>query len=110
MLAALGIATLMLTVPFVIAGVVVTLGLTRTRAPIGVLYGADLIGAAAGCLAIIALLDLTDITSTAFATGAAAAIGAWCFARYAGRRGVAQVSVAIALFVAAALNASADRG
>ena len=108
-IAALSIATLMLTVPFVLAGVAVTLALTRTRAPIGVLYGADLIGAAAGCLAIIALLDLTDITSTAFATGGAAAIGAWCFARYAGRRGVPHVVVAVLLLGAAALNASVDR-
>ena len=109
-IAALGIATLMLTVPFVIAGVVVTLALTRTRAPIGVLYGADLIGAAAGCLAIIVLLDLTDITSTAFATGGAAAIGAACFARYAGRRGLAHASVAVGLLGAAAVNAGAERG
>ena len=30
------------------------------------LYGADLLGAAAGCLAIVWLLERTDITSTAF--------------------------------------------
>ena len=107
--AALGIATLVLTVPFVISGVAVTLALTRTRAPIGVLYGADLVGAAAGCLAIIWLLDLTEITSTAIATGGAAAIGAWCFARHAGRRGVAHLMVAAILFGLAAANATADR-
>ena len=56
-LAALGIATLILTIPFIISGVVVTIALTRTGHKIGWLYGADLIGAAAGCLAIIALLD-----------------------------------------------------
>jgi hypothetical protein len=108
-LAALGISTLVLTIPFVISGVIVTLALTRTRAPIGVLYGADLIGAAAGCLAIIWLLDLTDITSTAFATGAASAIGAWCFARYAGRTGVTALAVFAALAVATVVNATADR-
>ena len=108
-LAALAISTLVLTIPFVISGVAVTLALTRTRAPIGILYGADLIGAAAGCLAIIWLLDLTDITSTAFATGAAAAIGAWCFARYAGRRGTAAIVVGVLLLAAAAVNARADR-
>ena len=86
-LAALGIATLALTIPFVIAGVAITLALTRTGGRIGILYGADLIGAALGCLAIIWLLDLTDITSTAFVTGGIAAIGAWCFARYAAIRG-----------------------
>ena len=108
-LAALAISTLVLTIPFVISGVVVTLALTRTRAPIGILYGADLIGAAAGCLGIIWLLDLTDITSTAFATAAAAAVGAWCFARYAGRRGVAAMLVTVLLLGATALNARADK-
>ena len=75
-LAAMAMSTLVLTIPFVLSGIVVTLALTRTRAPIGMLYGADLLGAAAGCLAIIWLLELTDITSTALAAGGAAAIGA----------------------------------
>jgi hypothetical protein len=108
-LAALAMSTLVLTIPFVISGVLVTLALTRTRAPIGILYGADLIGAAAGCLAIIWLLDLTDITSTAIATGGAAAVGAWCFARYAGRRGVAAIAAAVVLLAAAAVNARAAK-
>jgi hypothetical protein len=107
--AGLGISTLVLAVPFIMSGVIVTLALTRTRAPIGVLYGADLIGAAAGCLAIIWLLNRTDITSTAFATAAAAAIGAWCFARYAGRPGTGCAGLALVLAGAAALNAAADR-
>ncbi len=108
-LAALAIATLVLTVPFVVSGVVVTLALTRTRAPIGILYGADLVGAAIGCLAIIVLLELTDITSTAMATAGAAAIGASCFARYAGARGISALVLAAGLFGVSALNATADR-
>ncbi len=108
-LAALAIATLALTVPFVVSGVVVTLALTRTRAPIGILYGADLVGAAIGCLAIIVLLELTDITSTAMATAGAAAIGAACFARYAGARGISALVLAAGLFGVSALNATADR-
>src|ERR1017187_4981492 len=78
----IAVATLVLTLPFVVSGVVVTLVLTRTNAPIGTLYGADLLGAAMGCLVIIALLNTTDITSTALATAGVAAIGAWCFARH----------------------------
>lgn len=108
-LAALAIATLVLTIPFVLSGVVVTLALTRTRAPIGVLYGADLIGAAVGCLTIILLLQQTDITSTALASGAAAAIGAVCFARYGSRRSGPAVRLALLLAVAAAANAMAER-
>ncbi len=108
-IAALAIATLALTIPFILSGVVVTLALTRTAAPIGLLYGADLIGASAGCLVIILLLELTDITSTALATGGAAALGAACFARHAGSRGWAGGLLALLLFAAAAANASADR-
>ena len=108
-LAALSIATLVLTIPFVLSGVVVTLALTRMRAPIGLLYGADLLGAAAGCLAIIWLLELTDITSTALATAGVVGIGAVCFARHAGRHGYSAMAVAVGLFGAAAINASADR-
>ena len=106
-IAALAIATLALTIPFVASGVAVTIALTRTSARIGILYGADLLGAAAGCLAIIWLLELTDITSTAFATAGSAAVGAWCFARYAGTRGRGSLAVALALFACAGLNARA---
>ncbi len=108
-LAALAVATLVLTIPFILSGLVVTLALTRTRAPIGLLYGVDLLGAAAGCLAIIWLLELTDITSTALASGGAAAIGAACFARYAGSRGWSALVLAVVLFGASAINATADR-
>jgi hypothetical protein len=108
-LAALAIATLALTIPFVLSGVVVTIALTRTRAPIGWLYGADLVGAAIGCVAIIVLLDLTDITSTALAAGGAAAVGALCFARFAGSRGSSSALVVIGLFAAASANAVAER-
>ena len=108
-LAALGIATLILTIPFIISGVVVTIALTRTGHKIGWLYGADLIGAAAGCLVIIALLEFTDITSTAFAAAALAAVGAFCFARYSGTRGRALAALAVLLFAAMGVNATSER-
>ncbi len=108
-LAALAISTLVLTLPFVLSGLVVSLALTRTRGAIGVLYGADLVGAALGCLAIIWLLERTDITSTVLAAAGATALGAVCFARYAGRRGYAAAALAVLLFGAAAANATAAR-
>jgi len=108
-LAALAVSTLVLTIPFVISGMIVTLGLTRTRAPIGVLYGADLFGAAFGCLAIVWILERTDITSSALAAAAFAALGAVCFARYAGRSGLAPAAVTIALAAGVFLNATATR-
>ena len=107
-LVALGIAILVLTLPFILSGIVVTLALTRTGGPIGWLYGADLIGAATGCLVIILLLEMTDITSTALAAAGVAALGAWCFAKHAGSRGHASLALAVLLLAATALNAVAD--
>ena len=108
-IAGLGVATLVLAIPFVISGVVVTLALTRTSARIGLLYGADLIGAAAGCLAIVWLLDRSDITSTAFVTGACCAAASWCFARFAGRAGVAPAFLCLLLVGGAVANARSER-
>jgi spermidine synthase/MFS family permease len=80
----LGLATVLLTVPFLLSGATVTIALTRVGGRIGVLYGADLIGASAGCLAIVPLLDLSDVMSTALVASGLAAAGAWCFQRSCG--------------------------
>jgi hypothetical protein len=101
-------AVAVLTLPFVLSGVVVTLALTRTGAPIGRLYGADLLGAALGCLGVMGLLNATDITSAAFVTAGAAGVGAWCFARAAGRKGLALLGLAVVLFAAGWANAHAE--
>ena len=106
-LLALAGATTALTLPFVVSGMVVTLALTRTGAPIGRLYGADLLGAAAGCLGVIALLNLLDATSAAFVVAGVAAVGGWAFARAFGRRGGGLVAIACVLLAAAGLNARA---
>ena len=106
-IAGVAISTLVLTVPFVISGVAVAIALTRTSNRVGLLYGADLVGAAMGCLAIVGVLELTDITSSAFATAGAAAIAAWCFARHVGQRGHGSLLLAVGLFGCAALNAQA---
>jgi hypothetical protein len=105
-IAALAISTLVLAMPFILSGIVVTLALTRTHAPIGVLYGADLLGAASGCLAIVWVLERTDVTSSAFAAAALAALGAFCFARYAGRTGASGAVVTAALLAAVVVNAT----
>ena len=75
----LAVATTVLAVPFILSGIVVTLALTRTPGAIGRLYAADLAGAAAGCLLVIALLGALNISSVAFLAGALAALAAWCF-------------------------------
>jgi spermidine synthase len=109
-LAHTALATAVLGAPFLLAGVVVTLALTRVGGAIGQLYGADLLGAAAGCLLIVPLLNRFDITAVAFLTGAFAAIGAACFQRVAGGRGVVGVALALLLTGAALYNAPPARG
>jgi len=98
-------STLALTVPFFLSGVVVTIALTRVGGSIGRLYGWDLAGAAAGALAVVPLLDVLSLPSAFLASGAAAAIGAWCFQQAAGssRRAI-PIVIAAVLLVAAAGN------
>jgi hypothetical protein len=104
-IAAMSMSTIVLAMPFVVSGIVITLALTRAGGSVGRLYGADLIGAAMGCLAIIWILEKTDITSTAFAAAALAGVGAICFARWAGSR--AWPSAALTLLLVSAVFANA---
>ena len=66
--------------PYVFAGMAISLALTRSPFPIGLVYAVDLAGAAMGCLAILALLNLVDGVSAMIAVGALGALAAACFA------------------------------
>ena len=57
----------------------ISLALTRSPWPIGLVYGVDLIGAASGCLLVLALMTWLDGVSALFAVGAAAAGASVCF-------------------------------
>jgi spermidine synthase len=100
-----------LTAPFFASGIVVTLALTRVGGSIGRLYFYDLLGASAGCLAVVVMLNALNITSAAFLAGAAAAGGAYCFARVAGeRRGSVSLVLAVGLMAAAMVSGSGYHG
>ena len=60
--------------PFFFSGVVVAVSLTRVALPIGRIYFFDLLGAGAGCLAAIILLQAVDPSSGAFLLGAMAGL------------------------------------
>jgi len=107
--AAMVMSTLVLAAPFAASGVVITLALTRTGGPVGRLYGADLVGAAGGCLAVVLVLERTDITSTALAAAVSAAAGAFCFARWSGRPATSAAVVGVALLAALVANATSTR-
>ena len=71
---------LILLPPYVLAGMAISLALTRSPYPISIVYGVDLLGAASGCLIILALLSWADAISVLFLVAALAAVGAACFA------------------------------
>ena len=68
-----------LSLPFFFAGVAVSLALTRSPYPVGVVYGVDLCGAALGCLAALVLLNLVSGPSAALWIAALAAAGGSSF-------------------------------
>lgn len=103
--------TVALGVPFTLSGIVVTTALTRCGGAIGRLYAFDLIGAAAGCLMVIPLLERTNISSAIFVSGVAAAGAAYCFCRYAGVRRTGRVLLlGAALLAVAVVNRDGTAG
>jgi hypothetical protein len=71
---------LCLAFPFFFSGVVVSLALTRSPYPIGKVYGADLVGAAMGCIGALVLLNMTSGPSAVLWVGAVIALAALAFA------------------------------
>ncbi|MGC1294461.1 MAG: hypothetical protein WA869_05415 [Alloacidobacterium sp.] len=79
--------SLLLTVmaaPYVFSGVVVSLALTRSPFPTGQVYGVDLLGAALGCVAVVAILNVLDAPTAVIVAGAICALSALFFAASAG--------------------------
>ena len=70
-----------LAIPFFFSGIAVSLALTRSPFPVGRVYGADLLGAAVGCLGVLVLLNNTDGPSAILWVGAIAASAALFFSR-----------------------------
>jgi hypothetical protein len=60
---ALLLITAVCAVPFYFSGIATTAILTRQRRPIGKLYASDLVGAAMGCLFVLAGLEILDAPS-----------------------------------------------
>ena len=71
---------IVIAVPFVFSGIAVSLALTRFPRQVGGLYGADLAGAAAGCILLVVTIDATDGPSTVLIVAALAALAALLFA------------------------------
>ncbi len=67
-------------VPYVFSGVVVSLALTRSPFPTGQVYGVDLLGAASGCVAVLALLNILDGPTAVIVAGALSGLASIAFA------------------------------
>jgi len=96
------VSMLVFVVPFVFSGICVTLILTRSAFSIGRLYAADLAGAAAGCIGIVALLFVLDPISIFFAIAAFVGVAAMLMAP-PGTRLLREARILTALFAAATL-------
>jgi hypothetical protein len=71
---------LILAAPYFFAGMAISLALTRSPWPVPLVYSVDLVGAAAGCLVVLAVLSFADSVSALFFIGAVAALAAVFFA------------------------------
>ena len=69
--------------PYVFAGITVSLALTRSPFPVGLVYAVDLLGAALGCAAVVGILEVLDGPTAILAAGLAAAVAALSFAHAA---------------------------
>jgi hypothetical protein len=96
----LAFTVVVISVPFVVSGACVSLALTQFGRRVSALYAADLAGAALGCLAVLALLWLTDAATAVIFVAAAAGLGAVAFAIDAGRRRLATAAAGVAALFA----------
>lgn len=86
-------------IPFVFSGIVVTLALTKFPQHISRLYAADLVGAAAGSILLIVVLQFTDGPTAVMVVGLLASVSAVLFAVEADGRGVLRAGVALSLLL-----------
>jgi hypothetical protein len=66
--------------PYIFAGMGISLALTRSPWPVGLVYGSDLAGAAFGCLGALTLMSILDGVSAMLMVGALGASAAFLFA------------------------------
>lgn len=103
----LGLAYTVLAVPFFCGGLGISLLMTHGAARIGPLYAADLLGASAGSLAVVAGLQLLPAPLVAVAVAIVAVATALL---YAARIGSGRVGAAVAALVVAAITWVAATG
>src|SRR5947199_1467186 len=92
-------------VPFFAGGLVLTIAISRLASRINAIYAADLMGAAAGCLVLIPLLDRLGAPGVVLSAAFLSTVAAALFAPAAGRPRAAIVgAVLIAVAIAGQLS------
>src|SRR5947207_9475046 len=81
--------------PFFSGGLVVTLAISRLSSQVSAVYASDLIGAAAGCLVLIPLLDRLGAPGVVLTAAALACVAALLFAPSAQRQFVALAGIVV---------------
>jgi len=108
---ATAITCVVLAIPFYLSGIAVAIALTRVPGPSGLIYGVDLLGAALGAIGVFALFELSSIVSAMLVVGAIAALGAFCFHRFAGGSGTGlALALLSGLLLLATVNDVAESG
>ena len=87
--------------PFVFSGACITLVLTHFTDRIGSLYGADLLGAALGCLLLSVVIGATDASTTMFVVGLIGALSTLTFWRRAAARRLVLAATGLCVVLAA---------
>src|SRR5687767_12783674 len=88
--------------PFFTGGAVISLAFARLSARINLLYAADLLGAAAGCLALVPLLNQLGAPGVVMVAAALSMLAAVGFTSAASRRRVVAIAIVIMGIPAAA--------
>ncbi len=70
---------IILAAPYFFSGMAISLALTRSPWSVSLVYGVDLVGAATGCLVVLAILTFIDSVSALFLVGAVGALAAVFF-------------------------------
>ena len=94
-----------ISLPFVVSGIAVSLALTRFPERVGRLYAADLIGAALGCVLLALLLRVTDAPTAVIAIAGMAALAGLVFAIDAGVRWLKRAAAIVTAFLILAASA-----
>ena len=104
--------SVIIALPFFFSGIVLCVSLAQKRIPIGVTYSADLLGAAAGCVASVVLLKFLDAPSAILASSACPFLAAACYGGGSGRNRsrFGLIACALVMVALAGLNASTKYG